>query len=724
MKYMENPEFLPIQQHPGIYADGTWTFNINGKYLDINNLGSEIIEVLKLANGYITDVEIIDQLIENGQEEEITKNIIIDLKKLDILGDSREQLIEFHKLTTNPSPFNRQISSRDIVEITNRNNFTPRLGERTNYSKIETIIGSMALNRESCRNFLPDSIGADMLMTCLDSGYSKDKHPVPSAGGLYPLRMYSIVRNGGEIPNGYYQYDHQDGDLIKTKDDVDWEKLKHIFNSEDLLHNAPIILVISADLSIHSEKYSNRGYRYSILEAGHVAQNIHLVANELGLSTLEYGGFNDNKLSSELDLLDTEVPLITLALGYENKEELSSSLFDSLLKMEDYIGEDRPIDWAVANTNSKKANILDFYHASAKYKAPNIIYPDNPELYSSGTANSIDLARIKAIAEAYERYTAGILKYDIISSSKNLREEWLDPRTIKPLSDYQYEKLDHLINFNPETPIQWIRGRKHDGSSVLVPVDLVFYPLNEVLLGRKRIVDNDSSGMAAHPDINIAIKNAILELIERDATMQLWFSKKSPNKIDHKMIPGHIIKRIDYWKSIGRNVDILDLSNNGVAIINVIIRSINEDYPFMVSGASASFDSFDAALNKAFTESELGYANAMLSDKKLDWVEADKVRSPEDHGRFYYYDYAKSAIEWLWSGSITNILPKTMPNKDYLNEYEPIIVKLTDDKDYLQVVRVLCKKLIPINFGINNEYYSHPSVVQNNRTPEVPHFFA
>jgi hypothetical protein len=47
MKYMENPEFLPIQQHPGIYVDGTWTFNINGKYLDINNLGSEITEVLK-----------------------------------------------------------------------------------------------------------------------------------------------------------------------------------------------------------------------------------------------------------------------------------------------------------------------------------------------------------------------------------------------------------------------------------------------------------------------------------------------------------------------------------------------------------------------------------------------------------------------------------------------------------------------------------------------------
>ena len=49
-------------------------------------------------------------------------------------------------------------------------------------------------------------------------------------------------------------------------------------------------------------KYGQRGYRFALLEAGHVAQNAALVAAALRLSLLPYGGFYDARLDEILGL--------------------------------------------------------------------------------------------------------------------------------------------------------------------------------------------------------------------------------------------------------------------------------------------------------------------------------------------------------------------------------------------------------------------------------------
>ena len=61
---------------------------------------------------------------------------------------------------------------------------------------------------------------------------------------------------------------------------------------------------------------SERGYRYALLEAGHIAQNFILVAEALGLSTCPYGGSYD-KAIEELLHIDgtTESVVYTLLLG-------------------------------------------------------------------------------------------------------------------------------------------------------------------------------------------------------------------------------------------------------------------------------------------------------------------------------------------------------------------------------------------------------------------------
>ena len=61
-----------------------------------------------------------------------------------------------------------------------------------------------------------------------------------------------------------------------------------------------MLFVAVLDRTLH--KYGARGYRYILLEAGHAAQNLCLLAAERGLSSLCAGGFIDTRINALLDL--------------------------------------------------------------------------------------------------------------------------------------------------------------------------------------------------------------------------------------------------------------------------------------------------------------------------------------------------------------------------------------------------------------------------------------
>ena len=59
-----------------------------------------------------------------------------------------------------------------------------------------------------------------------------------------------------------------------------------------------------------------RTYRYVLLEAGHVAQNICLAATSMGLGTCTIGAFSKKKSAKLLDLnYKEELPLYLLTAG-------------------------------------------------------------------------------------------------------------------------------------------------------------------------------------------------------------------------------------------------------------------------------------------------------------------------------------------------------------------------------------------------------------------------
>ena len=163
--------------------------------------------------------------------------------------------------------------------------------------------------RRSCREFRcrPVSLRrvAELLLAAVGAGAIRAdggrQRPYPSAGALYPVSCYLLARNVRELPTGVY---HVNGDravleLVGRHEDrgAEYEAgLRQAILGDTPLHNAAFYVMLAGDLDRSVAKYGARGYRFLLLEAGHVAQNFELAATAAGLGHVALGGFCEGEL--------------------------------------------------------------------------------------------------------------------------------------------------------------------------------------------------------------------------------------------------------------------------------------------------------------------------------------------------------------------------------------------------------------------------------------------
>ncbi len=130
---------------------------------------------------------------------------------------------------------------------------------------------------------------------------------VPSGGALYPLDLYLVAPGVDGLPAGVYQLDPLRRALVNPFGHSGPERLDRFRRAAPSLM-APIAATASATIVVTASferaryKYGLRGYRLSLLEAGHVVQNAALAASALGLHALGWVGFVDHELDDLLDL--------------------------------------------------------------------------------------------------------------------------------------------------------------------------------------------------------------------------------------------------------------------------------------------------------------------------------------------------------------------------------------------------------------------------------------
>jgi SagB-type dehydrogenase family enzyme len=141
------------------------------------------------------------------------------------------------------------------------------------------------------------------------------RRPVPSAGALYPLELYVLALDvDGTEPSllHYNPFRHR----LELLGGVDSDAARAALVDPSLLDTAAALLVVTAMFWRSRFKYGLRGYRFALLEAGHVVQNAVLAAAALELSALPLGGFFDRRLDALVgaDGLD-EASVYALLLG-------------------------------------------------------------------------------------------------------------------------------------------------------------------------------------------------------------------------------------------------------------------------------------------------------------------------------------------------------------------------------------------------------------------------
>lgn len=169
-----------------------------------------------------------------------------------------------------------------------------------------------AITKKELYYLLHQSSGLTFKWDSLD----QSRRPYPSAGARYPLEVYPLVLNCDGIEEGLYHYNVKEDvlELLVNKDLKEW--ISSVTNGERWLERAAVIFIITGVLDRTRIKYGDRGYRYILLEAGHLGQNLCLLATELGLGTCAIGGYLDAEVNKLLDIsLQKEVAMYLIAAG-------------------------------------------------------------------------------------------------------------------------------------------------------------------------------------------------------------------------------------------------------------------------------------------------------------------------------------------------------------------------------------------------------------------------
>ena len=139
---------------------------------------------------------------------------------------------------------------------------------------------------------------------------------VPSGGALYPLELYVAALRVDGLEAGLYHFDPLLGCLEIARIGLASDELAALSTYPDIVSQCAALLLVAAVFGRTRFKYGLRGYRFALLEAGHVGQNVVLAATALGLAAVPLGGFYDRPTDEFLGLDGVnESTLYTIAVG-------------------------------------------------------------------------------------------------------------------------------------------------------------------------------------------------------------------------------------------------------------------------------------------------------------------------------------------------------------------------------------------------------------------------
>lgn len=177
-------------------------------------------------------------------------------------------------------------------------------------------------NRRSVERFEGKSVSLEQLSTVLQKSYGLversegPRRPIPSGGALYPLDLFVVVNKVDSLEKGIYHFDPYRRGLVKLGEYSEKDFMK-IMLQEESVEGFAFSVVVSASFWRSRFKYGHRSYRFVLIEAGHVMQNMILLSTAQKINSRPYGGFVDDELMRMIGGYNgvDDAPIYTLVAG-------------------------------------------------------------------------------------------------------------------------------------------------------------------------------------------------------------------------------------------------------------------------------------------------------------------------------------------------------------------------------------------------------------------------
>ncbi len=247
-----------------------------------------------------------------------------------------EELIDYEKASNDCQIIHERMKVKKVGRTLNSKNYRKewKVVQFKGYSRLEeiklpkphldkksTLLGAL-FSRNSTRDYKKYKISlqevSSLLYYCVGmkdlTNISSDRF-YPSSGGRYPVEIYLISTNT-ELPYGIYHYFFKNHSLEKLYENSHIPLRRYLIRKE--FQNAGLFIIMTGFFGRSTVKYGARAYPLTLMEAGHIGQNIYLISSALHLGCCAIGGFSNYEIDKVLDIDGVnESSLYMFAVGKE-----------------------------------------------------------------------------------------------------------------------------------------------------------------------------------------------------------------------------------------------------------------------------------------------------------------------------------------------------------------------------------------------------------------------
>jgi len=188
----------------------------------------------------------------------------------------------------------------------------------------------------------------------------------PSAGAIYPIELYFVIEEGTFV---YNPVKHS---LEKTFNRDIRSRLSIAALNQKMVAKAACDIVIAGSSKKLATKYGNKAERFMLLEAGHIAQNIHLQAVSLGLGSVPVGAFDINQVRKICRLPPGMEPIYIICVGFPVEQTIIEKTGEETEEEKEAAMESREVKKSVLITASSKFRDEELFETKSELEKAGI----------------------------------------------------------------------------------------------------------------------------------------------------------------------------------------------------------------------------------------------------------------------------------------------------------------------------------------------------------------